>query len=65
MQRKPFLRLFDTVVMEFVVHPTRSQRFQQIAPHCIGKLTGVNNDVGSGRHAMFVAETAPQNKYSP
>jgi hypothetical protein len=41
-QRQPLLRLLDAIVMELVVHPARAQRLEQIAPHILRKLAGVN-----------------------
>ena len=41
-QRQPLLRLLDAVVVELVVHPAGAQRFEQIAPHVLGKLAGVD-----------------------
>jgi hypothetical protein len=42
MQRKPFLRLPDTVVVKFMVYFSRAERFDQIAPDVPGKLAFVN-----------------------
>ena len=41
-QRQPLLGLLDAVVMELVVHLARAQRLQQIAPHILRELAGVN-----------------------
>ena len=41
-QRQPLLGLLDAVVVELVVHPARAQRLQQIAPHILRELAGVN-----------------------
>ncbi len=57
MQRQPFLRLFETVVMEFVVDAAVSERIEQRAPDVFRKLTAVDCDCGWGRHAPVVAET--------
>ena len=41
-QRQPLLGLLDAVVVELVVHPARAQRLEQIAPHVLRKLAGVD-----------------------
>jgi hypothetical protein len=46
MQRKPFSRLLDAVVVELVVHAPRAERGEQIAPNLFRKLAGVNQDFG-------------------
>ena len=48
MQRQPFLRLLDAVVVELVVHAPRAERFQQITTDSFWKLASVNRDVGGG-----------------
>jgi hypothetical protein len=62
MQRQPFLRLLDAVVMKFVIHPSRAQRVQQIASHSSGKLAVMNGYVSGRRHPLFVAEMCLQDK---
>jgi len=42
MQREPFLRLLDAVVVEFVVYFPRAERFEQIAPDVFWKLAFVD-----------------------
>jgi hypothetical protein len=44
-QRQPSLGLFDAVVVELVVDPTRAERFEQIAPDILRELAGVNGDL--------------------
>ena len=50
--------------MELVVDLPRPQRFQQVAPHLLRELAGVNRDVGNGRHLLVFAELARQDKFS-
>src|SRR5437016_64466 len=56
MQRQPLLGLLDAVVVELVVDLARAQRFDQVAPHGVGELTGTNEHIGSG-HDELLAET--------
>ena len=50
-QREPFLRLLDAVVMELVVHAPRAERCEQVAPDSVGELAFVNCDAGGGGHS--------------
>ena len=53
-QREPFLRLLDTVIMKLVVHLPRAQGREQVVPDVFRKLAGMNRDVGSGLHAHLL-----------
>jgi hypothetical protein len=62
MEGQPLLRLFDAVVVEFVMDPAGVKRGQQIAPDLFRELAGVNRDMNNGRHARVVPDFPPQDK---
>ena len=57
-QCEPFLRLLVAVVVKFVIHATRAQRRQQVAPDIFRKLTGVDGDVCRGHDQMAFSKRA-------
>ena len=58
MQRQPFVRLLDRVVMELVVHPPGPQGLEQITSHVFGKLALMDDNLSGRRHATVVADSA-------
>src|SRR5262249_25607080 len=49
-QSEPFLRLFDAVVMEFMIDLSGTKRFKQLAPDLLRKLALMNCEVSERGH---------------
>ena len=63
-QRQPFLRLLDAVVMKFVINLPRAERSKEIVADFIRKLTGVNPNVRSTIHEYFFRPTVSRIVFS-
>lgn len=60
---KPFLGLFDAVVMELVVDLARAEGLKQIVADGFGKLAGMDGHMGNGRHARLLPQ--PDGEHKP
>ena len=62
MQRQPFLRLFDAIVVKLVIHFACAQRLQQGLSDIFRKLAFMNRNVCDRRHESVVRDTNSQRK---
>ena len=55
MQRQPFLRLLDAIVVKLVENLAGPKRLQQVLPNAVGKLALVDANLNNG-HGTLIAE---------